>query len=528
MIQDRDREAVGKFWSVPAVRFGALFFLLMLVHLIWAGCNDAPPVWDMAHHQLRGWDYLGAWNAGTLTRDFPRLSSYYPPLYYLQEACVLHFFASGTWLAFLSNLPGLFLLGWSSFRIASLIGVRCPHWAGCLPLLFPLVAWTSRESLLDPSLCGWVAFAVYLILRSQLLCAAGGKLALAAVVSAGMLTKWTFAIFLFFPLLYTVLYSSNRKKTFLGLLDVLILSLPAIFWWYLPNLTSVAERFDLTTQAAAVESDPGFTTLLGWLYYPRSLSSYYLHLPLTATWIVGLWRSGGRTAGAGSHRALLWWWLGGGLFLLTIIDAKDPRYVMPLAAPVAILLVDFWQDRPPWLAAVLGVAWGQYLLISFSLLGPVRLVWFDLPSGTDYRTLRQEWVLFQNHYFDVAGPPRQEDWRYQGILAVLPDRSRVGFAPEMPRFHPGGLTLYARRSGGSVQALRVGHTKESLKELETLEWLVTKGGKQGLPHLTGWNEAILPSLQKRGWVRKGRWRLPDGSFAELWQNPRAGEPGSDG
>ena len=525
MSPTSEQGAIQRIWSIPGARLGGILLLVTLVHLIWMACNNTPPIWDMAYHQLKGWKYLEAWKAGTLVRDFPTLSSYYPPLYYLQEALLLRFLPSDTWLALLTNLPSLFLLSWSGFRIASLIGGRAPHWAGSLALLFPLVAWVSRESLLDPALSAWVAAAIYLILRSNLLFAGRWKLALALVVSAGMLTKWTFGVFLLFPLLYAVLYSPNRKQSILNLLDVSILSLPAVLWWYLPNLVALAEHLGVTYQAAVVEGDPQFNTLLGWMYYPRSLSSYYLHLPLTAFWICGFWRSRRRSRPEETnHRNLLWWWLLGGMFLLTIIEAKDPRYVMPLAVPVSILLVDFWQDRPPWLAGILAVAWVQFLVVSFSLIGPVRIVCFDLPFKSDYRTLRQEWVFFQDHYLGVLGPPRQEDWRYRDILARLPEGANVGFAPELPRFHPPGLSLQATRRGGSVQVFRVGHTAASLTDWDKLEWLITKSGNQGLAHLTRWNAEIQPLLQRKNWWLEGKWKLPDGSFTALWRSPRAGVP----
>ena len=180
-----------------------------------------------------------------------------------------------------------------------------------------------------------------------------GRSCWASIFALGMLTKWTFPAFLVFPIGYALYASRDRKRSLLHLFDAVLIGTPAVFFWYLPNLKSLAERFALTSgTGTALENDPTALHLQGWLYYPRCLSSYYLYLPLTVLFVAGfiLW-----LRGPGSDRegaSLVWWWLGGSCLLLTLLDAKDPRYMMPLAAPVAILLVSFWRHRPAFLWAI--------------------------------------------------------------------------------------------------------------------------------------------------------------------------------
>ena len=528
----RDGSPGGVAWSPLRSRipFWGGLALILLVHVVWEVQNDTPPVWDMAYHQLKGWEYLDAWRDGEVVKQFSQLSSYYPPLYYLQEAFFLRFFSQTQFLALLTNLPGLFLLAYCTFRIAALSGEAVTaQLTGLLPLLFPLVAWTTRESLLDVALSGWVAAGVYLILKSDFLQKRGWTFALAGVFVAGMWTKWTFALFLCFPLLYALLCSKDRKRSLLHLADALIVAMPLIFWWYLPNLKILLERLSITWQMALEEGDPGLGSLLGWIYYPRSLSSYYLYLPLTVLFLwnmVSYWREGsGSNSGSppsrwGSPQGFLWCWLLGGLLLLTLLKAKDPRYVMPLVSPLALLLVAPWKGRIRWSVGIFLLAFLQFLTLSFRFpYLPERIALFEPAQKSDYRSMRQEWVLYQSSYFDVAGPPRCEDWHLDEILETIPSAASLGFVPDLPRFHPQAVRLYAVRRGRRQEVKRLGQSEDSVGLLTSVDFVVGKSGYQGVSYITRFNHRVYRKLEELGWSLIHTWELPDQSRGLLWQSP---------
>ena len=514
-------------WRARVPFFGGLA-LILFVHVLWEVQNDTPPVWDMAYHQLKGWEDLEAWQSGEVVEQFSLLSSYYPPLYYLQEAFFLLVFSETQFLALLSNLLGLFLLGYCTFRIAALYGeAASAPWTGLLPLLFPLVAWTTRESLLDVSLSGWVAAAVYLILKSEFLRKRWWTLAWAGVLVAGMWTKWTFALFLCFPLFYALLRSQDRKRSLLHLADALILATPLIFWWYLPNLKLLLQRLSITWQMAVEEGDPGLDSLLGWIYYPRCLSSYYLYLPMTILflWSVAFsWKASSTTGSYSSRwknpRSFLWCWLLGWLVLLTLLKAKDPRYVMPLVSPLAILLVGPGRGRRGWITGILLLAFLQFLTVSFRFpYLPDRIALFEPARKVDYRGLRQEWVLYQSSYFDVAGPPRREDWHYDEILEAIPPGASVGFVPDLAHFHPDALRLYSLRRGRDHEVKRLGGWEDSAGLLGSVDFVVGKSGFQGVSYITRFNDRVYHKLEELGWLLRHTWKLSDQSQGLLWQGP---------
>jgi hypothetical protein len=500
-----------------------LFAMVFLTHLVWEIFDDRPPVWDMAYHQLMGWQHLAAWMEGTLLQQFYQLTSYYPPLYYLIEATVLRVAGDTQFLPLLSNLPGLLMTSLFTFLIARrLMGVGAAGLAGVLPLMFPLVAWTSRESLLDPTLTGLVAAGVWVIVKSELLLKAWSSVLLGVIVAAGMLIKWTFAPLLFFPLVYALLNSRDRVTTLGRFLVAMLIAVPAVAAWYLPNLTVLMERFQSTTAAAVLEGDPSLGSPLSWIYYPRSLSSYYLYLPLTLMLVAGLvrflkWEEDDRPHFALTLTAF---WLGGGLVLLTLLEAKDPRYIMPLASPLAILLVYPWRERLRWLVVIGSLAVVQFVTVSFDVLGgPVRFALWDLPEEEAHRSIRQEWVLYQTSYFGVVGPPQKEDWRYGDILALLGDEDKVGFVPDTARFHPAGLQLFAVRHGRELEVARLGASPVADEMLRHSDYLVGKTGDQGISYITPYNSEIYRRMEELNWPVVQSLELPDQSEARVWRNP---------
>ena len=215
-----------KSWIVIwLVGFGAIF----TIHLMWEILDESAPVWDMAYHQLQGWTYLKAWQEGRFLEQFAELSTYYPPFYYLQEALILRFFPGTQFLAGLSNLVGMLLLSYSSFRLAALfMKPGAAVVTGLLPLLFPLVVWTSRVALLDLSLAGWVAASGYLLVKSDFLQNRSWALAFGLACAAGSLTKWTFVLFLLLPLAHVLIYSPHRRTALIHLGLAIGLALPLV------------------------------------------------------------------------------------------------------------------------------------------------------------------------------------------------------------------------------------------------------------------------------------------------------------
>lgn len=513
MREFRARVSAGHWMLWGAGVAGILF-----VHIIWEHLNRRPPAWDMAHHQLMGWEYLQAWLSGDFWSQFSVISNYYPPLYYLQEAMVLYFFGWTQFLPLLANLTGLFLLSFSTFRLASILfSPTNAAIAAWVVLTFPLVAWTSRESLLDVPLAGWVALTLLTVVRTDWLNSRSAVPLLSLVLTCGMLTKWTYCLFLAPAVLFCFFTAKNRKRVLVHILLAGLLAQIFLLPWYLPNAENLVQRFQLTSQAAAFEQDPHFLSLSGILYYPRSLLSYYLYLPLGLCVLVALVRFLVKSHGHPVEK-LLWLEIGASMLLLTLLEAKDPRYLMPVASPVAIVLFSPLRRSRPLALGVGLFAILQFLSISFSVpLLPNRVAIGADPDASDYTVLSREWVLYQSHYFDIAGPPRQEDWHLVQIAERIPSDARVGFLPDMPFFHPLALKLTAVKRGKRLMVFRLGLAAPDQRQLDRVQWVVGKEGEQGISYITSYNEEFYRRLEGQTWQVVGEWQLPDQSRARLWR-----------
>lgn len=577
-----DRRQLSDFFShypdrktASTVRRSRLYWsaglaVLLLAHGLWEFWNQSPPVWDMAYHQLQGWRVLKAWNQGQLVQNFADLSTYYPPLYYLQEALILGFFSATQWLAFFSNLPALLLLTGCTYRLAEELGdTSTAAAAGLLVLMFPMVAWLSRTTLLEVSLAGWVAAAGLCLVRSRHLTSRGWMALFAVVTVAGQLTKWTFALFLVFPVIYLTALSPDRKTSFRNLSDAALGAIPPLFLWYLPNLKNLLQRYQLTSQTGTGwEQDPQLGSLLGWIYYPRVLSSYYLFLPLSLLLIYSMYwswcrfrcsrnssiseekppHSGAKESslrspdrnpspaegrlskteqntkvrgGAPSVRpAFLWAWLGGSMVLLTLLDAKDPRYLMPVVAPLSVLLVLPWSRRRAGLFLILSAAALQFVAVSFPILGvPEKIAFFSLQPARDFQSTRQEWVWFSTSYFGITGPPRRQDWKLDEIVDSIQGSKSVGFVPDAPFFHPAALELRAVEKGVELEVRRLGQFPFHPEQLRGLDQVIGKSGEQGISYITLYNRMVYQELERQDWRQVQSWELPDQSRAFLWRRP---------
>lgn len=522
----------SRFLARPALQCGGLwlaagFALLVTLNFLWEILDHTPPAWDMAGHQLMGFAHLEAWRQGSLLQEFPHLSSYYPPLYYLLEAVVLGLNPKSQFLALWCNLPGLALLSYGTYRLARLtLPPSVAAAAGLLAPLFPLVTWVNRESLLDLSLAGGYAVSLWIVVRSDWLRNRHWSWLFGLVSAMLLLIKWTFAVFAIAPVLFALYCSRDRTSSFCNLLESMLLAMPAVFWWYLPNLKTLYGRFFQTAAAAVLEQDPGLDQLGGWLYYPRSLASYYLFLPLTLFMLVALYKSR-----AGWNRPLeqrfLWVSFGSGILLMTMLEAKDPRYIMPLAGPLAVLLLIPWAAKPKRAGLILGIAFMQFLLISFPFPGiPQRIGFFEVEGDTDYLSMGREWVWFETNYFGVLGPARHEDWGYQDMLDLFVDQDEVCYLPESARLHPAALQLAARKSKRSLKVTRIGDRAVSDQDLLACNGIVGKTGPQGLSYLTRYNLEIYQRLAALGWHPQRQKSLPDGSQLLLWTYPSGSDSGS--
>ena len=513
----------------PLRTWGFGFLLVFVFNAFWEVANSLPPSWDMAHHQLLGLQFFDAFSSGLFLEGYTRLTTYYPPLYYLVEALALFLSGDTQFLALFANLPGLFLLSFFTFRTGEkMMPSPAAVAAGLTVLLFPMVTWTSRVSLLDTGLAGLVICAFYLAVKSDFFENRNYTLLFGVVCAAGTLYKWTFPFFIIVAVLHALAISRSRKRVLFNLCLAGAVALPIAATWYWPNAASLLERIRMTAEAGSqFEKDPGLSSIWGWIYYLRCLSGYYLFLPLTLLFGIALFRLRVRFLKDRIVQATAVNLLGG-VLIMTLLEMKDPRYIMPAAPFLALLLVAGWKENPIWSRGLIpAICSIQMLLVSLPLPGiPEKIALFQVENDNSYRGMNYEWVLFETDYFGILGTARHENWRIEEIIDNFSDRDIVAVVPEHPYFNISTMALYAYRRGlFDLRLSRLGLEEFLPEMMGRADWIIGKSGGQGVDFLTLHNEEVYAGLSERDWPVRVILSLPDGSRARIWQNPRGLNPG---
>ncbi len=238
---------------LPLLVLAALILFHILNNWIWLSTNVVILGWDRPRHlieSLRYNDILRTLNLDSLFQAFT-LSGYYPPLFHLLIVAFYKLFGLSADVAAMVNSLYLAILLPSTY----LIGRKIWGWkegllSAFLVSTFPMIYAMSRYTYIEFTLTSMVTLSIWLLLMSEGFTHRGYSLLFGLSLGLGMLTKWTYLLFvpplLFFLILQRGLIPKWRRdlrlsweKRWLGLSAVLGLGLSLL--WYLPDRQRVAE-----------------------------------------------------------------------------------------------------------------------------------------------------------------------------------------------------------------------------------------------------------------------------------------------
>jgi len=402
---------------------------LVAANILWIAIDTRPPFWDMANHAM--------WSLGVL-RDFqqngisalttlPYASPGYPPLYYAVVAIAYRLLGTSIDSAQLANLPALVLLALATYGIArQLMTSSAAVVAAVLVNFYPFMLWISRETLIETWLTAMVALAIWTLLQTREFTRPGWSLIFGVVCGLGMLTKWTFLIFVALPALWAARkHWSNAVKA--AAVAALISA-----YWYIPRFPTLARSWQQVAVAAPNEGDPTFFSAQAWIFYIRALEGSLLFLPLFLAFLVGAvvvirkWNSQWSTV----LLSILGGWAG-----LMLLPGADPRYATGALPAIAVVTAAAFEKRKAARVVLGAFLVFQHLLVSFGIPWlPERIVVMKGPGGP----VPYEWNLYTQSYFGLWGKPRGEDWQIDRVLQRVSMDSarpvRVGLIPDLPRF----------------------------------------------------------------------------------------------
>jgi len=487
---DRRRE-----WALVA----AGWVLIVAVIAVWLALDRRPPEWDHANHLERVVTCAQDVARGDVRTVLER-SSFYPPLVPCTAAAIYRWWPSDVAAA---QSAILLFLGVAMAAIYRLGRVLADGTAGVAAAWIfasaPFVVYSGTRFQLDLPLATIAAIAVLVALRTDGFRHRGWSLVAGGVWAIGMLTKPTFAVYAFAPVLWVLIRERSRRSYLNASLAAVVaaaLSLP----WYGPRLIGLPAQLAYRSgKGAILEGKPETLTLTALSFYPTWI---FTQLGVLA---VGLLLAG-MVVALRQRRGLAIVAFAAPFIVSMLVRNKDLRYTLPLLPMAAVLagiavsaLAARWR---PWLAAgliVVGAA--QVSGTLFGVPPAFRLPVLGVPTGIDTAPMRTEW-----HHRDI-------------LRAITRDSSgarvTVSVVPNYNFFSVSNFRYYATRDGLPIRFLRAWDG-----EPLGVQYVVLKTGPIGPSWTAGKIERLMERLAREPHLSRvypviAEFALPDGSTATL-------------
>jgi hypothetical protein len=467
---------------------------------LWLRRDTPPPTWDPAVHLMSAWRYREAVREGHLsillqTKTSPGHPPY-PPVVHGAMAVGMSLAKplgiSPEHGAIFSQLFFLALLAVGSYWLVSAFWGSGAGLAGAALVTFaPPIQAMAHQALVDLGLTAFVVLAYAAWVKSEGFSRFRWSLTLGVVVGLGFLTKWTFPTYIL-PIAGSaavrLIKRNHARHIFLAMGVAVALSAP----WYLFNLPILIPKLSRVAGLGAQEGDPSGTSWSGWFYYARLIWSTWSG-PLILGGIAGLSLAIFRRAK--SVVVLVPWFLST-YAVWSLVSNKDPRYVMPavVVLPMAFAALPF---RLPALGALVAGVWATVAIF----VSPGHR-WMDSPMSGVWPL--EEMVQKAESLRGVEAAP----------VSVLTLVSNHAF------LNGNNLTWTAQKWGVSSHVA----VRTKLDPLGQLtDFVLVKTGDLGPPRsIARQQEARTEIFSEKGWfgrsfVEAGRWSLPDGSEAVLFQ-----------
>jgi 4-amino-4-deoxy-L-arabinose transferase-like glycosyltransferase len=430
----------------------ASFLYLTIANLVWIARDTRPPFWDMADKQttaLQIYDAFAGFGAGGIV-ILPRLAAFYPPLFQSVIALFYAVFGKTIDAAQWANLPAIVLLFTATYGIGRTLLLKPVAAAAAAVLVnfYPYMLWLSRETLVDYWLTAMVALAMWALLLTREFSDRRRSIAFGVMCGLGMLTKWTFAFFLVLPALWFARKNLKNAAMAAGIGAVVAA------YWYIPAGQTLLTLYRINSAQSVSEGDPNPLTLQAVVFYVRAMEGYQLFLPLFLVLIAGAVLLAKKFERAWIPIVL---WIAGGWLGLMFFQNKDPRYTAPLLPAIALVSALVFQRKEVWIVLLLPLLLMQHYLVSFGVAGlPQRVTILPGVEGP----LSWHWNLYTQKYFDLWGPPADEDWRIEHVLQTVSKPGspgvRLGMVPDIPRFDSLAFQFYVTLKKLPVTINRLG------------------------------------------------------------------------
>jgi len=362
----------------------AVIFLIQLVQfVIWIEKDTVPPASDQAWHAMISLNAFNQLLPGTLTTSqaeriypiFKFANNYYPPFYHISAIPFYLVFGTCHDSALMSNLLFLAILILSSFFIGKKIHSEN---AGLLMAFIastiPIYSYLMRDYMIDFALSSMVSLGIALLLYTDNFENLKYSIFFGAVLGLGMLTKWTYIVYLAVPLCistFIFVKKSITKKKYRRIGNILIVFLIAFIiaaLWYLPHFKSLIPNL---IGYGGLARNSSLISLANLSYYllaiMKEYSFFYFILFIAGTAFCIFKKEGKKYLPYLASVILVY-------AVFTYTSNKDPRYIAPIyafLAPLSVLgaywIKDIARNKKIGLAIIIFViAFGLFQNIAYN------------------------------------------------------------------------------------------------------------------------------------------------------------------
>jgi len=518
----------------------AAWLASVLVDRLWLVLDRHVPDWDEADYITGALNYGKAladatwqdWFSEAWWTELWLLSSKIPPLLYLLAGGLTNSLGRSADAALWTNAIAMAVLVAATYGLGRQIaGDRSRFgigfWAALLVLVLPGLLAVRRVFLLDYAVCAAVAAIWWALTRWRATDGGGsiggslggslGGWGWAAIVGlvggCGLMVKQTVVLFALVPVLWilgeAVLVKAGRRRNWARFGQaILAFWISSWIWggWYGTNwLLILTSGKRATVDSALAEGDPSLLNPRAWTYYLEGL-------PDRASWLLlGLAIVGASIA---AYRAMAvpfavdrasrsridwpWFWAiaGGGYLLCSLNVNKDPRYILPEAAILAIGLaigLAFW----PWRLRAIAIA----IVALFGL-------------GQSWPTT----AVTASHLRAYTGMP----YPHAEIVTAMREsapfaRQTIGVLPSTATVNQHNVNLRGAIADFSVYGRQVGTREDFIEaDVRALPWFLLKTGDPGSVPAT-YSATVDRVRQDESFERFGLWWLPNGEAIEVYR-----------
>ncbi len=424
---------IARVRSLSLDRVSVLLLILFLItnNLIWYGLGATPQHWDSAIHSVESLNAsrIGEDPTSSHIHQILSVSWYYPPFVSYVSAMVYRVLGETEFAGFQVMTLFLLVLVLSTYSLGLRLYGRL---TGTLAALFlsvsPIVTAYSRTFMLDLPLASMVALSAFLLVRAGNFRGSLFAALLGVALGCGLLTKWTFPLFLVGPFAFYAWKGLKDKpgrrrvvgNILLALVIAILISLP----WYLEHIVQI-----LTTRSGELgRSNETFF---------QGAVAYLTMIPGQASWLVTLVLIAGLVLYIRKFRfsdPMLILWFIAAYVLISLVGFRIPRFSISLLIPLALLAgagFQNWLGQPESImrrrrvvAAACGILVVQYL--TYCYIAPDSGIARILSShvlGTPLLSSGRPWGASWNQtpLLDDVDRDRLQQKKSNVVVRVIPD-----------------------------------------------------------------------------------------------------------